>query len=65
VVTKLIAGPGVYICDECVSLCVEICDEFLGPGNWGWEDFGRRYKVERVKRFAAILAAGERPGRAG
>jgi ATP-dependent Clp protease ATP-binding subunit ClpX len=23
-VKKLIAGPGVYICDECVVLCVEI-----------------------------------------
>jgi len=23
-VVKLIAGPGVYICDECISLCNEI-----------------------------------------
>jgi ATP-dependent Clp protease ATP-binding subunit ClpX len=23
-VDKLIAGPGVYICNECVDLCVEI-----------------------------------------
>ena len=23
-VNKLIAGPGVYICNECVDLCVEI-----------------------------------------
>jgi ATP-dependent Clp protease ATP-binding subunit ClpX len=26
-VKKLIAGPGVYICDECVDLCNEIIDE--------------------------------------
>ena len=26
-VIKLIAGPGVYICDECIELCVEIIDE--------------------------------------
>ncbi|MDX1976401.1 MAG: ATP-dependent protease ATP-binding subunit ClpX [Pseudanabaenaceae cyanobacterium bins.68] len=26
-VRKLIAGPGVYICDECVDLCNEILDE--------------------------------------
>jgi ATP-dependent Clp protease ATP-binding subunit ClpX len=26
-VRKLIAGPGVYICDECVELCNEIVDE--------------------------------------
>lgn len=26
-VTKLIAGPGVYICDECIDLCNDIIDE--------------------------------------
>ena len=29
-VRKLIAGPGVYICDECIDLCQEILDEELG-----------------------------------
>jgi hypothetical protein len=24
---KMIAGPGVYICDECVDLCVEVLEE--------------------------------------
>ncbi len=28
-VRKLIAGPGVYICDECVVLCTEILDDEL------------------------------------
>jgi ATP-dependent Clp protease ATP-binding subunit ClpX len=32
-VKKLIAGPGVYICDECVDLCNEILDEELMPNN--------------------------------
>lgn len=31
-VKKLIAGPGVYICDECVDLCNEILDEELFEG---------------------------------
>ena len=26
-VATLIAGPGVYICDECVALCVEIIED--------------------------------------
>ncbi len=26
-VKKLIAGPGVYICDECIDLCNEIIEE--------------------------------------
>ena len=29
-VKKLIAGPGVYICDECIELCNEIIEEELG-----------------------------------
>ncbi|NEQ39082.1 MAG: ATP-dependent protease ATP-binding subunit ClpX [Okeania sp. SIO3I5] len=32
-VRKLIAGPGVYICDECVELCNEILDEELFDSN--------------------------------
>ncbi len=27
---KLVAGPGVYICDECIELCTEIVEEELG-----------------------------------
>ncbi|MDI6799536.1 MAG: ATP-dependent Clp protease ATP-binding subunit ClpX [Actinomycetota bacterium] len=30
-VKKLIAGPGVYICDECIDLCNDIIDEELEP----------------------------------
>ncbi|MDH7497592.1 MAG: ATP-dependent Clp protease ATP-binding subunit ClpX [Syntrophomonadaceae bacterium] len=33
-VRKLVAGPGVYICDECIELCNEIIEEELA------EDFG-------------------------
>ncbi len=28
-VRKLVAGPGVYICDECIELCTEIIEEEL------------------------------------
>jgi ATP-dependent Clp protease ATP-binding subunit ClpX len=31
-VKKLIAGPGVYICDECIDLCNEIIEEELSDG---------------------------------
>ncbi|RKS73825.1 ATP-dependent Clp protease ATP-binding subunit ClpX [Motilibacter peucedani] len=36
-VKKLIAGPGVYICDECIDLCNEIIEEELSESsevNW-------------------------------
>jgi ATP-dependent Clp protease ATP-binding subunit ClpX len=32
-VKKLIAGPGVYICDECIDLCNEIIEEELSEGG--------------------------------
>ena len=37
-VKKLIAGPGVYICDECIDLCNEIIEEELNEATesaWG------------------------------
>ncbi len=37
-VKKLIAGPGVYICDECIDLCNEIIEEELNEAAesaWG------------------------------
>ncbi len=32
-VRKLIAGPGVYICDECIDLCNEIIEEELAESS--------------------------------
>ena len=32
-VKKLIAGPNVYICDECIELCNEIIEEELAEGS--------------------------------
>jgi ATP-dependent Clp protease ATP-binding subunit ClpX len=38
-VKKLIAGPGVYICDECIDLCNEIIEEELAePAELGFEE---------------------------
>src|SRR5258708_10598356 len=32
-VKKLIAGPGVYICDECIELCNDIIEEELAESS--------------------------------
>lgn len=40
VVRKIIAGPGVYICDECIALCQDIIDE---------EVFETEEKLEQVE----------------
>lgn len=49
-VKKLVAGPGVYICDECIELCNEIIEEELNDDM----DFGLQ-NVPKPKEIKAIL----------
>ncbi len=45
-VKKLIAGPGVYICDECIDLCNEIIDEELTvPSSFDVENLPRPKQI--------------------
>ena len=45
-VKKLIAGPGVYICDECIDLCNEIIEEELAePAELGFEELPRPREI--------------------
>ena len=45
-VKKLIAGPGVYICDECIDLCNEIIDEELAePGDLTMDELPRPREI--------------------
>lgn len=49
-VRKLVAGPGVYICDECIELCNEIIEEELS------DDMELELKdIPKPKEIAAIL----------
>jgi ATP-dependent Clp protease ATP-binding subunit ClpX len=48
-VRKLIAGPGVYICDECIDLCNEIIDEeFSGPEILKEDDLPKPREINRI-----------------
>src|SRR6266850_1994551 len=48
-VKKLIAGPGVYICDECIDLCNEIIDEELtGPATFDIENLPKPKEIYSV-----------------
>ena len=48
-VKKLIAGPGVYICDECIDLCNEIIDEELsGPPSLEFENLPKPKEICKV-----------------
>ncbi|HKJ54438.1 MAG TPA: ClpX C4-type zinc finger protein, partial [Nitriliruptoraceae bacterium] len=45
-VKKLIAGPGVYICDECIELCNEIIEEELAePVDLGLDELPRPREI--------------------
>ncbi|MGH3958871.1 ClpX C4-type zinc finger protein, partial [Mycobacterium sp.] len=48
-VKKLIAGPGVYICDECIDLCNEIIDEELtAPPAFELENLPKPREIHAV-----------------
>jgi len=45
-VKKLIAGPGVYICDECIDLCNEIIEEELAePSELGLDELPKPKEI--------------------
>ena len=52
-VQQLIAGPGVYICDECVELCNEIIEERLAEA--GSEEDGTEIDLPKPKEIFAFL----------
>ncbi|MFZ4505984.1 MAG: ATP-dependent Clp protease ATP-binding subunit ClpX [Microbacteriaceae bacterium] len=52
-VSQLIAGPGVYICDECVELCNEIIDERMADAASNEEV--AEFDLPKPKEIAAFL----------
>ena len=56
-VRRLIAGPGVYICDECIELCSEIIvDEFQGDVEL---DLGSLPKPAEIKKYIDDYVVGQ------
>src|SRR5882724_4414713 len=62
-VHKLIAGPAVYICDECVDLCVDIVDEQLLRLIEGDEKSARAMPTERLLHYVGHAAKGAQRNR--
>ncbi len=59
---RLIAGPGVYICDDCVRLCMSILDEeadFLKSRKEHNEVTGILPKPEEIKEFLDEYVIGQ------
>ena len=56
-VTKLISGPSVYICNECIKLCKDILDdEISGQVLFDSEDFP---KPKEIKEFLDLYVIGQ------
>ncbi|ANF30537.1 ATP-dependent Clp protease ATP-binding subunit ClpX [Leifsonia xyli] len=51
-VQQLIAGPGVYICDECVELCNEIIEERLAEAG---EETSSEFDLPKPKEIFGFL----------
>jgi ATP-dependent Clp protease ATP-binding subunit ClpX len=60
-VRKLIAGPGVYICDECVDLCNEILDEELFDSGNVPNPGRREQSQEKRKSNASPITLSQIP----
>ncbi len=60
-VKKLIAGPGVYICDECIDLCNEIIEEELAETtDLG---LGQLPKPREINEFLEQYVVGQDPAK--
>lgn len=56
-VKRLIAGPGVYICDECVEMCAEIMDEeFINKIDTEEEIDRTQFKLKPPKEITDTLS---------
>ena len=48
-VRRLVAGPGVYICDECIELCQEIIEEeFEDASELDLKDIPKPAEIKQV-----------------
>ena len=62
-VKKLIAGPGVYICDECIDLCNEIIEEELAePTEVKWDNLP---KPREIYEFLDSYVIGQEKAKKG
>jgi hypothetical protein len=59
-VERLVAGPGVYICDECVGLCNEVLGEVVAGAKVSWTaPWASMTDGQLLSTIPAIAAAAE------
>jgi ClpX C4-type zinc finger/Glyoxalase superfamily protein len=62
-VKKLVAGPAVFICDECIDLCIDIIDEQLLRLIEGDAESARAMSTERLSYYVDHARNGEQRNR--
>ena len=62
-VRKLVAGPAVYICDECVDLCTDFVDDQLLRLVEGDEGSARAMSTDRLLHYVEHAGKGEQRNR--
>ena len=62
-VNKLVAGPHVFICDECIDVCSDIVDEQLLRLIEGDEASARGMSTERLSHYVEHATKGEERNR--
>ena len=58
-VKKIIAGPGVFICDECVNLCVDIIDEEAFAEGRDLEELAQIPSPDEIKKVLDEYVIGQ------
>jgi len=58
-VKRLVAGPGVYICDECIELCSEIIEEEFEEAKADTE-LNDIPSQRRSRRYSISMSLGRR-----
>jgi hypothetical protein len=58
-VAKIVAGPGVYICDECVGLCGLILAEEPAPGFVSWNEHPDDEMLASLAKIQAAVAQAD------
>ena len=62
-VKSLVAGPHVFICDECIDVCGDIIDEQLLRLIEGDEESARTMSTERLSHYVEHARKGEQRNR--
>jgi ClpX C4-type zinc finger len=58
-VTKLVAGPGVYICNECVDLCNMIIAEAPAAGFGAWDERPDEELLASLVKVQAVVSQAD------